>query len=302
MANELSFTGERFHPDLAGEMWAEHWHRYHFVLPLVAGKTVLDVASGEGYGSALMAGVAVAVSGVDVSGVAVAHANAAYASKQNLNFTEGSCAKLPFDDDAFDVVVSFETLEHIHEQDEFVDEIKRVLKPSGLLIMSSPNRAEYSDARGYSNEFHVRELYRAQLLELLGARFQHMRWFSQRNAFVSMIVPDTGEGSVVADTISGETLTVTKANPETLAAGLPALYFVVVAGNDSAAMQRVGARVSVFGDSEEWAYNDYRQIYKASVAGWAREQALNARCAELEQQLAALRRPANTASSADDAP
>ena len=123
---------------------------------------------------------------------------------------------------------------------------------------------------------------------VLGARFQHMRWFSQRNAFVSMIVPDTGEGSVAADTISGETLTVTKANPESLAAALPALYFVVVAGNDNAAMQTVAARVSMFGDSEEWAYNDYRENYKAAVAGRAREHALNARCAELEQQLAAL--------------
>ncbi|MCY7387101.1 MAG: methyltransferase domain-containing protein [Burkholderiales bacterium] len=300
MTTELSFTGERFHPNLAGEMWAEHWHRYHFVLPLVAGRTVLDVASGEGYGSALMAGVAGAVSGLDVSAAAVAHASAAYAAQQNLRFTEGSCAQLPFGDAVFDVVVSFETLEHIHEQDEFVDEIKRVLKPSGLLIMSSPNRAEYSDARGYSNEFHVKELYRAQLLALLGARFQHMRWFSQRNAFVSMIVPDTGEGSVAADTICGETLTVTKANPETLSAALPALYFVVVAGNNSAVMERVGARVSVFGDSEEWAYNDYRQIYKASVAGWSREQALNARCAELEQQLAALR--SQTAASVENAP
>ena len=302
MANELSFTGERFHPDLAGEMWAEHWHRYHFVLPLVAGKTVLDVASGEGYGSALMAAVAVDVSGLDVSSAAVEHACTAYAKQQNLRFTQGGCAKLPFDDDAFDVVVSFETLEHIHEQNEFVAEVKRVLKPTGLLILSSPNRAEYSDARGYSNEFHVKELYRAQLRKLLGERFKHMRWFSQRNAFVSMIVPDTGEGAIVAGTICGETLTVSKASPDTLAADLPALYFVVVAGNDDVAMQSVAARISVFGDSEEWAYNDYRKIYQASVASWAREQVLSARCAELEQQLSALRGPANAAATDHEAP
>ena len=129
MALELSFTGERFHPDLAGDMWAEHWHRYHFVLPLVAGKKVLDVASGEGYGSALMSSVAATVAGLDVSPDAVAHASATYARRQNLSFAQGSCAKLPFDDDSFDAVVSFETIEHIVEQNEFLDEIKRVLMP-----------------------------------------------------------------------------------------------------------------------------------------------------------------------------
>ena len=119
MTTELSFTGERFLPDLPGEMWAEHWHRYHFVLPMLTGKNVLDVASGEGYGSALMATTAATVSGVDVSPEAVAHARAAYTTRQNLTFTEGSCAKLPFGDGTFDVVVSFETIEHILEQNEF---------------------------------------------------------------------------------------------------------------------------------------------------------------------------------------
>ena len=302
MTSELPFTGERFHPDLAGEMWAEHWHRYHFVLPLVAGKRVLDVASGEGYGSALMAGVAGMVSGLDVSGAAVAHAGAAYAERQNLSFTEGSCAKLPFDNAVFDVVVSFETLEHILEQREFIGEIKRVLKPSGLLIMSSPNRAEYSDARGYSNEFHVKELYRSQLRDLIGTHFHHARWFSQRNAFVSMIAPDTDEDLAVAGAMGGETLTVSKTKPDAPAAALPALYFLVVATNDKAAVQHVSPRVSVFGDSEEWAYNDYRKIYQASVASWAREQALSARCTELEQQLAALRGSASTAATDHDPP
>ena len=287
MTKALSFTGERFHPDLAGEMWAEHWHRYHFVLPLIAGKKVLDVASGEGYGSALMATVALAVSGVDVSTDAVAHAGRVYAKRQNLHFTQGSCAKLPFDDASFDAVVSFETIEHILEQDEFLSEIKRVLAPAGLLVMSSPNRAEYSDARGYTNEFHVKELYRAEFADLLGARFQYLRWFSQRNAFVSMIVPDAAEapGGVAA---GGETLTITKATPDTPAPALPAVYFLVLATNASATLERLTPRLSVLSDSEEWAYSDYRKIYQASQLSWKREGELAARCAELERQILAL--------------
>ena len=297
MTTELSFTGERFHPDLAGEMWAEHWHRYHFVLPFVAGKTVLDVASGEGYGSALMATVAVAVNGLDASGAAVAHANNAYAERRNLRFSQGSCATLPFDDATFDAVVSFETIEHILEQDDFLREIKRVLTPGGLFIISSPNRAEYSDARGYTNEFHLKELYRAELASLLGARFRHTRWFSQRNAFVSMIAPEMAEPSGPAIAVSGEVLTISKSKPDARAAALPALYFLVMATNDGTTMQQLAPRISVFGDSEEWAYGDYRQIYQASKRLLKREAELEARCAALEQKIATLQQSASIAPS-----
>ena len=156
--------------------------------------------------------------------------------------------------------------------------------------MSSPNRAEYSDARGYANEFHVKELYRAEFAALLGARFRQLRWFSQRNAFVSLITPETAA-------FDGEMLTISKANPESLLPALPALYFLVLATNDSAYFEALTPRLSVFSDSEEWAYNDYRKIYQASQTSWKREAALEARCAELEKQIASLRSPAPVVSS-----
>ena len=286
MTVPLPFTGERFvphSPNAKGEMWYEHWHRYHYVLPLVAGKKVLDVACGEGYGSALMSRSAAEVSGVDISAAAITHARALYADRANVQYFEASCTQLPFDHASFDVVVSFETIEHIAEQAEFLDEIKRVLKPDGVLILSCPNKAEYSDKRGFTNEFHVKELYRRELEALLAPRFAKRRWLSQRNAFVSLIAPED------LANIGGETLTVSQTASDSPVAPLPALYDLVVAGNNGTAIEALPLRVSVFSDAEEWAYNDYRDTYQKYVKSATAEMELRARCAALEAEVKALR-------------
>src|SRR4029079_13791541 len=180
MGQELEFTGERFIPGTAGEIWHEHWHRYHFAAPLVAGLDVLDVACGEGYGSALLAARARSVIGADIAQGAIDHARSRYAAIPNLEFRQADCAVLPFPDASFDAVVSFETIEHIATQAPFLDEIRRVLRPDGFLILSCPNKTEYSDRRGVTNEFHVRELYRAELAALLAPRFAEVLWYGQR--------------------------------------------------------------------------------------------------------------------------
>ena len=301
MSSPLPFTGERFvpgSPDAKGEMWYEHWHRYHYVMPLVTGKNILDVACGEGYGSALMSRQAARVRAVDISAAAIAHARAAYADRANLQLTEASCTHLPFDAASFDVVVSFETIEHIGEQAAFLDEVRRVLKPAGVLILSCPNKAEYSDKRGFSNPFHVKELYRRELEALLAPRFGHTRWLAQRNAFVSLIAPEK------SDTAAGESLTVSQAAPDQPAAPLPAHYELVVAGNDAAAIAAVPLRVSVFTDAEEWAYNDYRDTYQKYVRHANREVELQARCDMLAAQLESARgvTPAVAATAATPVP
>ncbi|MEO8102460.1 MAG: class I SAM-dependent methyltransferase [Betaproteobacteria bacterium] len=286
MSDPLTFTGERFVPgaaDAKGEMWYEHWHRYHYVLALVHGKQVLDVACGEGYGSALMSRRAAQVHGVDLSAEAIEHARRAYAGRPNLQLTEASCTHLPFEAASFDVVVSFETIEHIREQAEFLDEIRRVLKADGVLILSSPNKAEYADKRGFNNAFHVKELYRPELEALLAPRFAHTRWLSQRNAFVSLIAPEAPEPT------GGESLTVSQSAADQPAAALPALYELVVAGNDAAALAALPLRVSVFSDAEEWAYGDYRNTYQKYVKSAHREMDLQAHCDALTAQLEALR-------------
>lgn len=184
----MRFTGERFIPTEEGKIQLEHYHRYAVVRDSVAGKRVLDVACGEGYGSAMLAEVAVAVTGVDISSEAVLHAEATYV-KPNLTYLEGSATALPFADASFDVVVSFETIEHLAGQAEMVSELRRVLRPEGILIISSPNRPVYSEESGEHNEFHVKELDFAEFDALLRVQFPAVRYLGQRMLMGSVIQP-----------------------------------------------------------------------------------------------------------------
>lgn len=182
----MKFTGERFVPTEQGRIRLEHYHRYAVVQEIVAGKDVLDVACGEGYGSAFMADVARKVTGVDISHEAVQYASTTY-QKSNLDFQQGSATDLKFGDATFDVVVSFETIEHLAEQDKMLSEIRRVLRPDGLLVISSPNRPIYSEESGEHNEFHVKELDFNEFDEILRKKFATIQYFGQRIMMGSVI-------------------------------------------------------------------------------------------------------------------
>jgi len=126
----MKFTGERFIPTEQGKIRLEHYHRYATILDVVSNKDVLDVACGEGYGSEIIAGIARTVVGVDISEKTVLHATKNY-KKENLEFHQGDATKLNFTNDSFDVVVSFETIEHLLQQEKVLSEFKRVLKQDG---------------------------------------------------------------------------------------------------------------------------------------------------------------------------
>jgi GT2 family glycosyltransferase/ubiquinone/menaquinone biosynthesis C-methylase UbiE len=190
----MKFTGERYVPTEQGEIRLEHFHRYAAVLGLVAGKEVLDVACGEGYGSRLLSEVAKSVVGVDISPDAVDHARRIYEDRPNLSFHEGSVTALPLGNASVDVVVSFETLEHLEQQREMLAEIRRVLRTRGVLVLSSPNRPVYSREGEQRNEFHVKELDFGELDALLRERFPAVRYFGQRLAAGSVLQPLAGEG------------------------------------------------------------------------------------------------------------
>lgn len=182
----LPGTGERFLPEFEGDIVAEHYHRYLLAARFVSGKRVLDIASGEGYGSNLMAAYAAHVIGVDIDPDAVRHADQAY-RRDNLEYRQGDCAAIPLADASVDVVVSFETIEHHDQHQTMLQEIKRVLHPDGLLVISSPDKREYSDVPGYANPFHVKELYLDEFESLLGQYFQRHHLLGQRVIYGSAI-------------------------------------------------------------------------------------------------------------------
>jgi glycosyltransferase involved in cell wall biosynthesis/ubiquinone/menaquinone biosynthesis C-methylase UbiE len=189
----MEFTGERMTTSIEGEIEFEHFHRYCLARDLCPGLDVLDVASGEGYGSSILANVARSVIGVDVDPAAVAHAHTTYGG-ENLRFVQGSALDLPLVDASVDAVVSFETLEHVREHARFMAEVKRVLRPAGKLIVSTPERAVYS-ARGEPvNKYHLLELTVAEFDSLLRANFSHVSILSQRAILGSLIVKTEGGG------------------------------------------------------------------------------------------------------------
>jgi SAM-dependent methyltransferase len=201
----LQWTGERYLPDVHGGIELEHLHRYLFARQFSTGKRVLDIASGEGYGSALLAKSAGRVVGVDIAAEVIEHAKAKYQAS-NLEYILGSCAAIPLPDSSVDVVVSFETIEHHYEHDAMMREIKRVLAPGGLLVISSPDKLEYSDRPGHSNKYHVKELYRDQFRALLEQNFSRHVIAGQRLAYGSVILGEEGYSRLRSYDLDDESL------------------------------------------------------------------------------------------------
>src|SRR5205823_2407850 len=160
-----------------------------------------------------------------------------------LRFVQASCTALPFPDRSFDLIVSFETIEHIdgESQVRMLEEFDRVLKPEGLVVLSSPNRAEYSDARETRNEFHVRELYRDELTRLLARHFVATRWFRQRVQCWSGIWSDSPAAAPI-EALSIDGLSVDPyGSPQ-------AMYYVVLAARSDGVLADPLPRGSILTD------------------------------------------------------
>jgi SAM-dependent methyltransferase len=169
---------ERIVPDQESPgIVALHLKRYLFSAPYCAGKIVLDAACGAGYGSAELGHVARRVIGVDVDEATIAYAFSRYGA-DNVEFQTMDVSSLRFDDDSFDVVVSFETIEHVADAQAFLLEVRRVLRTSGTFVVSTPNAQRTTIAP--DNPHHRVEYSRSDFTELLTRHFAKVDLFGQR--------------------------------------------------------------------------------------------------------------------------
>jgi SAM-dependent methyltransferase len=168
----VEFTGERLVPgQVSDELLNEHMARYAFAARLARAKRVLDAGCGTGYGSAELAYRATVVIGADNAPEAIEYARARY-RLPNLSFERATCTSLPHPDASFDLVVAFEVIEHLENWRELLLEARRVLSRTGQFIVSTPNKAFYTESRGKQgpNPFHVHEFefeeFRSELLSV----------------------------------------------------------------------------------------------------------------------------------------
>ncbi|MEU4803625.1 class I SAM-dependent methyltransferase [Actinosynnema sp. NPDC023587] len=166
-APSLPLTGERTIPGISHE---NYWFRRHEAayLDLVhhcAGAVVLEAGCGEGYGAALIARHAARVIALDYDPATAAHAARAY---PGLAVVRGNLAALPLAAASVDVVANFQVIEHLWDQEGFLAECARVLRPGGRLLVTTPNRITFSPGRDTPlNPFHTRELAAGELADLL---------------------------------------------------------------------------------------------------------------------------------------
>ena len=283
----LREDGERFLPWMADPVINyEHLHRYRAIAPLCVGRRVIDLASGEGYGSAMLAGSARRVVGLELDGEAVAHARRAYPLPA-VTFVQGSMTAAPFGRERFDVVVCFEALEHVGEQDRLCAEAARMLAPGGCFVVSTPNRAVYSDVSGYENPFHVKELDLDEFRGLLGRHFRHLEVLGQHIYPVSSIFALAGDPSSAPEYVIAR-----EPGDARYAFVAPARkaprYFIAIATADSAPAGAGLALASILLDASEQLFELQRRSEGAVVELTRHLGVREAQVLDLERRLADL--------------
>ncbi|MCX5704022.1 MAG: methyltransferase domain-containing protein, partial [Candidatus Omnitrophica bacterium] len=176
--NNANIYPERITPEETfGGPLAEHLKRYDFAKHFCANKVVLDAACGVGYGVYCLSEAAKEVIGVDANGEAIAYAGRHY-QRKNIQFKMMDVHKLEFSDKYFDIVYSFETLEHLEEPVKFISEVKRVLKDEGMFVVSTPHvkKTTYKP----KNPYHKVEFSYKDFEGFLKKYFKNVEIFGQR--------------------------------------------------------------------------------------------------------------------------
>ncbi|MFN3533077.1 MAG: class I SAM-dependent methyltransferase [Candidatus Brocadia sp.] len=150
----------------------QHLERYKFAISrLKPGQRLLDIACGAGYGSALLLKHGCRVIGADYNEQAVVGAQTKY---QYGNFVRADVLDIPCKDGSFYAVISFETIEHVQNGNNFLSEVYRVLKPGGTFICSTPN-LRYTAHPPY----HIKEYRPEEFYGLIEQRFSHVERYGQ---------------------------------------------------------------------------------------------------------------------------
>jgi SAM-dependent methyltransferase len=169
----------------------QHVSRYLFARSVVVGTDIVDMGCGSGYGSAILArDRRHRVTGIDSSPDAVKAAAAAW-SRPNIAFMVGDALDLHMSPGSVDTVVSFEAIEHVTDPARFLDQIAQLLRPGGRLVLSTPDRDFYSPGAQHGeshNPFHLSEMTRAELVELVASRFRVISVYGQSPAGPASVI------------------------------------------------------------------------------------------------------------------
>lgn len=237
-------TGERLIVEGNEEnlSYGEHLARYLSVVDIVEGKIVLDVASGSGYGSQMMAKKAKKVIGVDYSKEAVAYAKKKYPAK-NLSYLVDDATELSqIEDNSIDVVVSLETIEHLEEPEKLIEQVKRVLKTDGVFVVSTPNDDEFYEG---GNPFHVHQFDFAELKRLITGNFKNFNFYYQGTSLAANLLSEQS----FTKPFDQKKVTLSKTLKESTD---KAMYFIAVASN-----YKLPELTENYVSAQRWSTRDY---------------------------------------------
>lgn len=183
----MKFSGERLIPEVnyGAAFYYEHLARYYFAAQFCKRKAVLDIACGTGYGSQILklTGKATQVTGVDISKTTIKYATQKFGHKDIAFIADDATQQTKIAKLKFDVIVSFETIEHLKKQADFINLCVSKLNDKGLFIVSTPNALTYPKG----NKFHLRELEPADFIKLLKKYFSHIEILSQKYYLTQII-------------------------------------------------------------------------------------------------------------------